>query len=141
MHMHNRDTGSFPIGIGELSKRTGCKIETIRYYEQQQLLPAPPRTDGGHRLYNAAMVSRLLFIRRSRELGFSMREIRQLLSLVDGKQVSCERVNTIANQHLRDIKAKIADLGKMQRTLGDLASRCSGQDVPDCPIIEDLQRR
>ena len=131
---------AYPIGIGELSRRTACKIETIRYYEQQELMPEPPRTEGGHRLYNAEMVGRLQFIRRSRELGFSMDEIRQLLSIVDGKQVSCERVKTIAEEHLQDIKAKISDLRKMQRTLSDLASRCSGDDVPDCPIIDVLQK-
>jgi MerR family mercuric resistance operon transcriptional regulator len=130
----------FPIGIGELSKQTGCKIETIRYYEQKSLLPKPPRTDGGHRLYSEEMRGRLLFIRRSRELGFSMDEIRGLLSLVDGEQVSCERVKSMAEEHLRDIRAKISDLRRMQRTLSDLASRCSGEDVPDCPIIETLQR-
>ncbi len=128
----------YPIGIGELSKQTNCNIETIRYYEQQKLMPPPPRTVGGHRLYDAAMLGRLLFIRRSRELGFSMNEIRQLLSLVDGEQVSCERVNAIAEHHLQDINAKITDLRKMQRTLSELAGRCSGDDVPDCPIIEEL---
>ncbi|MDH3747545.1 MAG: helix-turn-helix domain-containing protein [Gammaproteobacteria bacterium] len=130
----------YPIGIGELSKQTACKVETIRYYEQQALMPPPPRTDGGHRLYNADMVGRLKFIRRSRELGFSMDEIRQLLSLVDGKQISCERVKSIAEAHLQDINAKIRDLKKMQRTLSDLAGRCSGKDVPDCPIIDVLQK-
>lgn len=131
----------YPIGIGELSKQTGCKIETIRYYEQQQLMPPPPRTDGGHRLYTAEMEGRLMFIRRSRELGFSMDEIRGLLSLVDGEQISCERVKAIAETHLRDIRAKISDLKKMQRTLSELASQCSGENVPDCPIIDVLQKR
>ncbi len=135
------DSSNYPIGIGELSRQTHCKIETIRYYEHQELMPQPPRTAGGHRLYSAAMLGRLVFIRRSRELGFSMNEVRQLLSLVDGEQVSCERVKTIAEHHLQDIKAKIADLSKMQRTLKELASRCSGDDVPDCPIIEDLSGR
>lgn len=130
----------FPIGIGELSRQTGCKVETIRYYEQQSLMPEPPRTDGGHRLYTQDMRGRLLFIRRSRELGFSMDEIRGLLSLVDGKQISCERVKSMAEEHLQDIRAKISDLRRMQRTLSDLASRCSGEDVPDCPIIDTLQR-
>ena len=131
---------SFPIGIGELSKQTGCKIETIRYYEQKRLMPEPPRSGGRHRLYSDEMRGRLLFICRSRKLGFSMHEIRDLLSLVDGEQISCERVKTIAEEHLRDIRSKISDLRKMQRTLSDLASRCSGQDVPDCPIIDVLQQ-
>lgn len=131
---------TFPIGIGELSNQTGCKIETIRYYEQQNLMPEPPRTNGGHRLYSEDMLARLQFIRRSRELGFSMEEIRDLLSLVDGEQVSCERVKSMAESHLRDIRAKIADLKRMQSTLSDLASHCSGDDVPDCPIIDSLKR-
>jgi MerR family mercuric resistance operon transcriptional regulator len=84
------------------------------------------------------MVGRLVFVRRCRELGFSMNEIRQLLSLVDREQVSCERVKTIADEHRRDIRSKIADLRKMERTLRELSSRCSGLDVPDCPIIEVL---
>ena len=129
----------FPIGIGELSRQTGCKVETIRYYEQQRLLPEPPRTDGGHRLYTEEMRGRLLFIRRSRELGFSMEEIRGLLSLVDGEQISCERVKSMAEEHLDDIRAKISDLRRMQRTLTELAGRCSGKDVPECPIIDTLQ--
>lgn len=133
------ETSRYPIGIGQLSKETGCKIETIRYYEQQALMPPPPRTDGGHRLYNAAMAGRLKLIRRGRELGFSMDEIRQLLSLVDREQVSCERVKTIAEAHLTDIEAKIGDLRKIERSLRALADKCSGADVPECPIIDDLQ--
>lgn len=133
-------SSDFPIGIGALSKQTGCKVETIRYYEKEGLLPAPTRTAGGHRLYTKEMRNRLLFIRRSRQLGFSMDEIRDLLSLVDGNQVSCEHVKSIAEEHLRDIQAKIDDLRKMQRTLSDLAGRCSGDDVPSCPIIDSLQR-
>lgn len=131
---------TFPIGIGELSNQTGSKVETIRYYEQQSLMPEPPRTDGGHRLYSEEMLGRLLFIRRSRELGFSMEEIRDLLSLVDGEQVSCERVKAMAETHLREIRSKITDLKRMQTTLSDLATRCSGEDVPDCPIVDSLQR-
>ena len=84
------------LSIGKVSAKTGCNIETIRFYEKETLLPAPDRTEGGHRLYSTKLVERLVFIRRSRELGFSMAEIRQLLSLVDGEQVSCERVKQIA---------------------------------------------
>jgi MerR family mercuric resistance operon transcriptional regulator len=103
-------------------------------------MPEPPRTGGGHRLYTEGMRGRLLFIRRSRELGFSMDEIRNLLSLVDGKQISCKRVKAIAETHLRDIRTKISDLRRMQHTLSDLSKRCSGRNVPECPIIESLQR-
>jgi len=129
------------VTIGKVARQTGCNIETIRYYEKESLLPQPGRTEGGHRLYTIAMVERLVFIRRCRELGFSMEEIRRLLSVVDGEQVSCERVKHIAETHLRDIRSKIADLKKMERTLRDLSSQCSGEDVPECPIIEVLQQR
>ena len=127
------------LSIGKVAARTGCHIETIRYYEKEDLLPAPGRTQGGHRLYTADLVERLVFIRRSRELGFSMEEIRQLLSLVDGDQVSCDRVQTIAEAHLDDIRSKIADLRKMENSLCELSSQCSGDDVPECPIIAVLQ--
>ena len=128
------------LSIGKVAAQTGCHIETIRFYEKEGLLPAPGRTEGGHRLYTKAMVERLVFVRRSRELGFSMDEIRQLLSLVDREQVSCERVQNIAELHLADIRSKIADLRKMERSLGELSLRCSGEDVPDCPIIRVLQQ-
>jgi MerR family mercuric resistance operon transcriptional regulator len=128
------------LSIGKVAARTGCNIETIRFYEKEGLLPPPGRTEGGHRLYTTEMVGRLVFVRRCRELGFSMAEIGQLLSLVDGDQVSCERVQDIADLHLVDIRSKIADLRKMERTLRDLSSQCSGDDVPQCPIIEVLQQ-
>lgn len=127
------------LTIGKVARQTHCNIETIRYYERESLLPAPQRTPGGHRLYNDAMIKRLVFIRRSRELGFSMAEIRQLLSVVDGDVVSCEKVKGIAENHLHDIKTRIADLRKMQRILGELSRQCSGENVPQCPIIEALQ--
>ena len=127
------------LTIGKVATKTGCHIETIRFYEKEGLLPPPNRTEGGHRLYTSDMVGRLVFIRRSRELGFSMNEIRQLLTLVDGEQVSCERVKAIADEHRRDIRSKIADLRKMERTLRELSGQCSGENVPECPIIDVLQ--
>ena len=129
------------VTIGKVAARTGCKIETIRFYERESLLPPPGRTQGGHRLYTNDMIQRLVFIRRCRELGFSMDEIRRLLSVVDGQQISCERVKQIAEVHLDDIRSKITDLRKMEQTLCELANRCSGEDVPECPIIEVLQQR
>jgi len=127
------------LTIGKVAKQTNCNIETIRYYERESLLPKPPRTSGGHRLYSDAIIKRLVFIRRSRELGFTMVEIRQLLSVVDGEVISCEKVKHIAENHLLDIKTRISDLEKMQRTLVKLSRQCSGENVPECPIIEVLQ--
>ena len=127
------------LSIGKVAAQTGCNIGTIRFYEQESLLPPPRRTEGGHRLYTTEMVERLVFIRRSRELGFSMDEVRQLLSLVDGEHVSCQRVKIIADAHLDDVRSKIADLRKMERTLRDLSDQCPGGSVPECPIIDSLQ--
>ncbi len=127
------------LTIGKVAEQTGCHIETIRYYEKEDLLPPPGRSAGGHRLYTTDLIERLVFIRRSRELGFSMQEIRELLSVVDGHQVSCERVKYLADTHLKDIRSKISDLRRMETTLRELSNQCSGDDVPECPIIEALQ--
>lgn len=129
------------LTIGKVAEKTGCNVETIRFYEKERLLPEPERTDGGHRLFTASMVDRLVFIRRCRELGFAMGDIRQLLSLVDREQVSCDRVKAIADTHLDDVRAKIADLRKMERTLRHLSDQCPGGAIPECPIIESLQSR
>ena len=127
------------LTIGKVSSRTGCNIETIRYYEKEGLLPRPLRSSGGHRLYNEELLERLIFIRRARELGFSVLEIKQLHSIVDGELVSCEKVKKIADSHLKDIGQKIADLSRMQLILTELSHQCSGRDLPDCPIISALQ--
>lgn len=127
------------ITIGKASALTGCNIETIRFYEKKGLIPAPNRTDGGHRLYSPAATDRLIFIRRCRELGFGMLDIRQLLSLVDGQEVTCERVKSIVDAHLLATRERIADLRRMEDMLRDLSESCGGGDVPDCPIIEALQ--
>ena len=130
----NRD-----FGIGALSQRTAVNIETIRYYEKIGLLPSPPRTEGGHRLYGDAHLKRLAFIRRCRELGFNLDEIRNLLGLVEGGY-TCGEVQSAALDHLRNIRRKIADLRRMERTLAETAARCEGGTAPDCPIIEVLSR-
>jgi MerR family mercuric resistance operon transcriptional regulator len=124
--------------IGALSRRTGCHIETIRYYERIGLLLKPPRTEGGHRLYDHEQIKRLIFIGRSRELGFSLDEIRTLFRLVDGERYTCQEVKTVTEQHLRDVSKKISDLRRLQKTLRSISSQCEGGLVPDCPIIESL---
>jgi MerR family mercuric resistance operon transcriptional regulator len=124
---------------GVLARRSGVNAETIRYYEKILLMPDPARSSGGHRVYDTSHLQRLCFIRRCREMGFSLDEIRGLLSLVDREEVSCERVKRIADIHLLHIRAKVADLKKMERTLKTLSASCSGNNVPDCPIIEALQ--
>ena len=124
--------------IGALSQRTGCNIETIRYYERIGLLPPPPRTAGGHRSYGSVHERRLGFIRRCRELGFSIEEIRVLLGLVDGGDYTCGEVKAVTDRHIDDVRRKIADLKKLQRTLEKIGAACAGGRVPQCPIIDAL---
>lgn len=125
-------------GIGALSAKTGCHVETIRYYERIGLLPEPPRTTGGHRSYGDEHVRRLFFIRRSRELGFSLDAIRDLLAMVDGGEMSCAQVADMAGERLADVRAKIKDLKKLERTLAQTVSHCHRDDDPNCPVIDAL---
>ena len=124
------------IAIGPLSERSGVHIETIRYYERIDLVPKPPRSDGGHRLYGHEDVQRLAFIRRSRELGFSLDEIRALLALAD--QGSCAEVHKLTLRHIADVRDKIADLKKLERALVTLAKECRAGRRRRCPIIDVL---
>ena len=127
------------IQIGELSRRTGCNIVTIRYYEQIALLPEPARNAGRYRVYDAADIRRLAFIRRARELGFTLDEVRTLLSLsANDGQDTCANVREVAENHLADVRAKIADLRAMEHVLADAVRHCAAGQVPGCPIIEAL---
>lgn len=133
---HKRESG---ITRGELAQATGCNIETIRYYEKTGLLPDPPRTDAGYRIYSAAHATRLRFILRARELGFSMEDIRGLMGLEDGAAPTCAEVKERTERYLADVRAKIADLKRIEKVLSVTAARCSGEDVPDCPVLETLE--
>ena len=124
--------------IGEMSRRTGVNIETIRYYERIGIMPEPGRTPGGNRQYDDDHLKRLFFIRRCRELGFRIGEIRALLAMVDECDLSCAEVHGITVAHLSDIRTKIADLRKLEKALQEMAAECSRGDVPDCPIVETL---
>src|SRR5438132_12088481 len=98
------------IAIGVLATHTGANIETIRYYERVGLLPTPARSSGGYRMYGTEHLKRLSFVRRARALGFSVAEVRKLLSLADQRRRSCAEVRTVAEAHLDDVQADIADL-------------------------------
>ncbi len=126
------------FGIGSLSQRVGVKIETIRYYEHEGLLPSPPRTSGGHRSYGEDHLKRLTFIRRSRELDFSMAEVRDLLALVDGGSYTCGEVRALTMDHAKSVRQKIADLRRMEKMLVAISSQCEGGSIPECPIIDAL---
>ena len=130
------------LPIGELSRLSGVNIETIRYYERVKMLPAPPRTTSGRRVYGAMGLRILVFIRRSRELGFSPDDIRALLRLGAPGMASCAEVEEIAAHHLEDIRAKLRDLKKLERLLAKTVARCSGNTAPDCPVLDilDIQR-
>ncbi len=133
-------TRSRPIRltIGKLSEETGVNIETIRYYERIGLVPAPPRSQGRQRLYDDLHRRRLAFIRRSRALGFSLNDTRDLLGLARGHGLTCAEVKALTEQHITDIRGKIRDLRKLDRILNDLAAKCRGTSVPDCPILDAL---
>ncbi|MPZ10575.1 MAG: MerR family transcriptional regulator [Kiloniellaceae bacterium] len=125
---------------GVVSKLTGCNLETIRYYEQIGLMPPPPRSEGGHRLYDDNLLRRLNFIRRCRELGFSLEEVRGLLTLVDGGTYTRGEVKDRTVAHLRSVRSKIVDLKVLEKTLKEMVSKCVGDEVPDCPVIDALFR-
>jgi MerR family mercuric resistance operon transcriptional regulator len=125
------------LTIGKLSERAGVRIETIRYYEREGMLPRAPRTEGGHRVFDDKHLRRLLFIRRSRELGFSGAEVQALLGLVDGGY-TCGEVRDLTLTHLAAVRAKIADLRRLEKTLAEISAECHGGKVPDCPVIEAL---
>jgi MerR family mercuric resistance operon transcriptional regulator len=127
--------------IGELSRATGVKIETIRYYERIKMLPSPRRTEGGHRVYGPVEMRSLAFIRRARELGFTLDEIRALLDLGGPGKASCRDVRKIAAHHLEHIRSKIADLVELEKLLARTVAKCSGKIAPDCPVIDVLADR
>jgi MerR family transcriptional regulator, mercuric resistance operon regulatory protein len=131
---------AFPIG--KLSKRSGVKIETIRYYERAEMLVPPPRTASGRRVYDVTDLRILVFIRRARELGFSLDEIRVLLRLGGPEKATCREVRAIAAHHLDHIRAKIGDLKKLERLLSSTVARCSDKTAPECPVLDvlDIQR-
>ncbi|MBA3447299.1 MAG: helix-turn-helix domain-containing protein [Pseudaminobacter sp.] len=135
MRDHVSGTG---IQRAELARLTGCNLETIRYYEKIKLMPDPERTAAGYRIYDGAHVSRLRFILRARELGFAIEEIRRLLELVDGGNQTCAEIKERTEQHLADVRAKIVDLKRIERVLAATAAQCSGEDVPECPVLDAL---
>ncbi len=134
--MHKKVTGRRTIGV--LSALSGVNIETIRYYERIGIMPKAPRNAGNQRVYEDGHVKRLAFVRRCRELGFSLEEVRGLLRFVDSGDYTCADVRTLAEKHLAVLHQKITDLRKMTTVLEGMAAQCDGGEVPECPIIEVL---
>jgi MerR family transcriptional regulator, copper efflux regulator len=126
--------------IGQVASASGIGIQTLRYYEREKLLPAAARKPSGYRLYQPDAVARLRFIRRAKDLGFSLEEIRQLLKLQDERPGNRTKVKAIADQKVAELDDKIRDLERMRTVLAHLSDTCSGKGlIHDCPIIEALQ--
>jgi MerR family transcriptional regulator, mercuric resistance operon regulatory protein len=127
------------LPIGELSRRTGVNIETIRYYERIAMLPVPQRTASGRRIYGPPETQTLRFIRRARELGFTLDQIRALLALsaASGRE-SCAEARELTAGHLAEVRAKIADLTRMEQILADAVRRCDAGEAAGCPVLDAL---
>lgn len=126
------------MNIGEAAKATGVSAKMIRYYDEIGLVQPASRTDSNYREYDAKQINELRFIKRGRSLGFSMQEITQLLSLWRDRGRPSREVKAIADRHLADLDARIAEMQAMAATLRHLSHCCAGDDRPDCPILEDL---
>jgi MerR family copper efflux transcriptional regulator len=126
------------MNIGEAAKASGVSAKMIRHYEEGGLIPKSKRTDAGYRVYGEAEVHMLRFIRRARDLGFSLAEIKALLGLWGNRRRASADVKQLAVKHVADLDAKIREMQAMRRTLVDLAEHCHGDARPDCPILDDL---
>ena len=127
------------MNIGEAAKASGVSAKMIRYYEAVGLAPAAGRTTNGYRRYDATDVQRLRFIRRARDLGFSLERVRNLLALWSDRSRHSSDVRTLALAHVAELEGRAAELGSMIKTLRSLVAACDGDDRPACPILEDLQ--
>ncbi|MDN3519268.1 helix-turn-helix domain-containing protein [Aquisalimonas lutea] len=126
------------LRIGQLASETGCQVETIRYYERIGVLPPPARESNNYRVYDHSHRRRLLFIRRMRDLGFSLEEVRALLRMIDGGSYTCAEVQALGQEHLEAVREKIADLRQVENALSELVGRCTGAETPDCSMLEAL---
>lgn len=124
--------------IGEVARRTACKVPTIRYYEQIGLLPEPRRSQSNQRIYGPSHLVRLMFIRHCRELGFSQPAVRELLELHEHPDLSCDAVTRIARSHLDEVEHRIARLSSLKSELKRIIDSCSGGQVENCRIMEAL---
>ncbi len=128
--------------IGEVAKRSGVGIETIRYYEREGVLAEPERRPSGYRQYDESVVERLQFIRRAKELGFTLAEIKELIALWVDDDTRCKHVRERAEQKIADIEQKISSLQKMKRSLKKVLMQCESQDsVGECPLLHGIDKR
>ncbi|HIP24252.1 MAG TPA: MerR family transcriptional regulator [Rhodobacteraceae bacterium] len=126
------------MSIGEISRKTGVKVPTIRYYEQMGLISAPERSEGNQRRYFSKELDRLAFIKHGRELGLKLEDIRELLALSAIPDQTCEEANRIADDHLQAVRRKITNLQKLETELSRIANGCKGHTIGECYVIEAL---
>ena len=126
------------MNIGQAARRTGLSAKMIRYYESIGLLKPASRSDSGYRLYGQDDLHSLTFIKRSRDLGFSLEEVAKLLTLWQDRQRASADVKALANEHITDLNRRIEELVSLRDTLSELVAHCHGDDRPDCPILKDL---
>ena len=126
------------VTIGQAAGATGCKVQTVRYYEQIGLMPEPARTTGNQRLYSEADLQRLAFVRHARELGFPLPAVRDLLRLADSPSQSCEAADSIAREQLGQVKRRITRLQALKRELERMIAQCAGGSIAECRVIEVL---
>jgi Cd(II)/Pb(II)-responsive transcriptional regulator len=125
--------------IGDLAKKAGCQVETVRYYEREGLLPVPARTEGNYRLYGSPHLERLVFIRNCRTLDMTLEEIQRLLALRDLPHESCAGINSLVDEHIEHVEARINSLLALRDQLTELRDRCnSPQESEDCGILRQL---
>ncbi|WP_298232126.1 Cu(I)-responsive transcriptional regulator [uncultured Azohydromonas sp.] len=134
----NTGTATAFLNIGEAAARSGVSAKMVRHYESLGLLPHVRRTEAGYRQYGETEVNTLRFIRRARDLGFSMAEIAELLRLWQNRRRSSAEVKRIAQAHVADLERRIAEMAAMKQTLQQLVSCCHGDQRPECPILDDL---
>jgi MerR family copper efflux transcriptional regulator len=126
------------MNIGQAAKQSGLSAKMIRYYEASGLLPPAHRSDSGYRLYGKEDLHTLAFIKRSRDLGFSLREVARLLTLWQDRQRASADVKALARGHIDELNRKIEEMASLRDTLQQLVEHCHGDDRPDCPILRDL---
>nr|WP_298410913.1 helix-turn-helix domain-containing protein [uncultured Halomonas sp.] len=131
-------TAGPPIGIGDLARHSGCKPETVRYYERIGLLPDATRSEGGQRRYDERTVRRLTFIRHARDFGFSIEAVRELLEMADHPEMPCDEVDAFAKHHLAEVESRLQRLAALRDELKRMVTQCAGGRVESCRIIEVL---
>ena len=136
--MTGTTVGASQFSIGELAKRTGCKVQTIRYYEQIGVMPTPDRSAGNQRVYGRRHADRLAFIRHSRELGFPLEAIRQLLDLADDPNRPCDEADRIARAQLKEVETRMERLGMLKTELERMLAECGRGRIAECRVIEVL---